>query len=165
MKSKAQEAYRKQYGCDFISAMPTNLYGPNDNYDPEGSHVLPAMIRRIHEAKVNGAESVTCWGSGSPMREFLHSDDLARACLFLMKNYSEENFINIGLGTKLSIRELSELVAVGYTGRLEWDTTKSDGTPRRLMDGSRLKELGWKPEISLREGIAAAYVEFQEKYA
>jgi GDP-L-fucose synthase len=164
---KMCQAYRRQYGCDFIAAMPTNLYGPNDNYDPENSHVLPAMIRRFHEAKASGAEAVSCWGSGSPLREFLHSDDLARACVFLMENYSEEEFINVGLGTELSIRELSELVAgvVGYTGKLNWDTSKPDGTARKLMDGSRLEAMDWKPQVELREGITAAYVEFQEKYA
>ena len=164
---KMCQAYRQQYGSDFIAAMPTNLYGPNDNYDPESSHVLPAMIRRFHEAKASGAESASCWGSGSPLREFLHSDDLARACVFLMENYSEEEFINVGLGTELSIRELSELVAevVGYTGKLDWDTSKPDGMPRKLMDGSRLEAMGWKPQVELREGITAAYVEFQEKYA
>ena len=164
---KMCQAYRRQYGSDFIAAMPTNLYGPNDNYDPEGSHVLPAMIRRFHEAKANGAESVSCWGSGTPLREFLHSDDLASACVFLMENYSEEEFINVGLGTEVSIRELSKLVTevVGYQGKLDWDTSQPDGTPRKLMDGSRLEAMGWKPKTELREGITAAYVEFQEKYA
>jgi len=164
---KMCQAYRRQYGSDFIAAMPTNLYGPNDNYDPEGSHVLPAMIRRFHEAKASGAESVNCWGSGTPLREFLHSDDLASACVFLMENYSEEEFINVGLGTEVSIRELSELVTkvVGYQGKLDWDTSQPDGTPRKLMDGSRLEAMGWKPKIELREGITSAYIEFQEKYA
>ena len=164
---KLCESYNRQYGVDYRSVMPTNLYGPGDNFHPQNSHVLPALIRRFHEAKANGAESVSCWGSGTPLREFLHSDDLASACVFLMENYSEEEFINVGLGTEVSIRELSELVTevVGYQGKLDWDTSQRDGTPRKLMDGSRLEAMGWKPKTELREGITAAYAEFQEKYA
>jgi GDP-L-fucose synthase len=162
---KLCQAYRRQHGCDFISAMPTNLYGPNDNYDPQGSHVLPALIRRFHEAKASGAESVTCWGTGSPLREFLHADDLAGACVHLMRHYSEEQFINVGSGSELSIRELAEMVrdAVGYTGGIEWDTSKPDGTPRKLMDSSRLFALGWKPKVGLREGIRLACADFLQR--
>lgn len=155
-------AYRRQYGCDFISAMPTNLYGPNDNYDSTGSHVLPALIRRFHEAKVAGMAEVVCWGTGSPLREFLYADDLARACIFLMENYSEEQFINVGSGIEVTIRELAETVAraIGYTGSIRWDTTKPDGTPRKLMDSSRLRALGWNPEVELEDGIRRAYEDF-----
>ncbi len=159
---KLCQAYRRQYGCDYISAMPTNMYGPNDNYHPEHSHVLPALIRRFHEAKTAGTPSVTCWGTGSPRREFLHADDLARACVFLMRHYSEEKFINIGSGSDLTIRELAALVAkvVGYSGEVRWDPSKPDGTPRKLMDSSRLFALGWKPQIELEQGIALAYQDF-----
>lgn len=159
---KLCQAYRRQHGCDFISAMPTNMYGPNDNYHPEHSHVLPALIRRFHEAKIAGTPSVTCWGTGSPRREFLHSDDLARACVFLMQHYSEESFINIGSGSDLTIRELAALVAkvVGYSGEVRWDPSRPDGTPRKLMDSSRLFALGWKPQIELEQGIALAYQDF-----
>jgi len=159
---KLCQAYRRQYGCDFISAMPTNMYGPNDNYHPEFSHVLPALIRRFHEAKTAGTPSVTCWGTGTPRREFLHADDLARACVFLMRHYSDENFINIGSGSDLTIRELAALVAkvVGYSGEVRWDPSKPDGTPRKLMDSSRLFALGWKPQIELEQGIALAYQDF-----
>jgi GDP-L-fucose synthase len=158
-------AYRRQYGCDFISVMPTNLYGPNDNYDPEKSHVLPALIRRFHEAKTKQLESVSCWGSGTPFREFLYGDDLGRACVFLMENYSEENFINVGSGTEISIKELTELVAkvIGYHGKIQWDTTKPDGAPRKLMDGSRLFALGWKPSVQMEEGIGLAYQDYLRK--
>jgi GDP-L-fucose synthase len=156
---KMCQAYRRQYGCDFISAMPTNLYGPNDNYDLQNSHVLPALIRKFHEAKAAEAPSVTCWGSGSPLREFLHVDDLARACVFLMKDYSQEQFINVGSGAEISIRELAEMVkwAVGFNGGIQWDHTKPDGTPRKLMDSSRIFALGWKPEIDLETGIRSTY--------
>ncbi|MBI1842847.1 MAG: NAD-dependent epimerase/dehydratase family protein, partial [Verrucomicrobia bacterium] len=149
--------------CDFISAMPTNLYCPNDNYDPKNSHVLPALIRRFHEAKLARAPEVACWGTGSPMREFLCSDDLARACVHLMRHYSEEQFINVGSGGEISIRELSELVAriVGFEGRVTWDAAKPDGTPRKLMDSSRLFALGWKPQVGLEEGVRVAYQDFQ----
>ncbi len=144
---KLCQAYRRQYGCDFISAMPTNLYGPNDNYHPENSHVLPALIRRFHEAKTSGARKVTCWGTGAPLREFLYADDLARACVFLMEHYSEEQFINVGSGSDIPIRQLAEKVrqVVGFNGDIEWDATKPDGTPRKLMDSSRLFALGWRP--------------------
>ena len=159
---KMCQAYRRQYGCDFISAMPTNLYGPNDNYDLQNSHVLPALIRKFHEAKTAAAPSVICWGTGSPLREFLHSDDLARACVFLMANYSEEQFINVGFGSDVSIRELAELVreCVGFSGEIIWDTTKPDGTPRKWMDSARLFALGWRPQVDLRTGIGLAYEDF-----
>jgi len=159
---KLCQAYRRQYGCDFISAMPTNLYGPNDNYDLESSHVLPALIRKFHEAKTAGAATVTCWGSGAPRREFLYADDLARACLFLMDNYSDEQIINVGFGSDLSIRELAELVRriVGFSGQIVWDTSRPDGTPRKLMDSSRLLSLGWKPAVELETGIRLAYQDF-----
>jgi GDP-L-fucose synthase len=163
---KLCEAYRSQYRCDFISVMPTNLYGPNDNYDLQKSHVLPAMIRKFHEAKVSGNESVTLWGTGSPMREFLHADDLAEACAYLMENYSQPEFINIGTGTDVTIKELAETVCkiVGFEGELIWDTTKPDGTPRKLMDVSRLHDQGWKHTIDLQEGIALAYQDFLEHH-
>ena len=159
---KLCQAYRRQYGCDFISAMPTNLYGPNDNYDLQSSHVLPALIRKFHEAKETAAATVTCWGSGTPRREFLHADDLARACLFLMENYSDEQIINVGFGSDISIRELAELVkrVVGFSGQIVWDTSKPDGTPRKLMDSSRLLALGWKPLVALETGIRLAYQDF-----
>jgi len=159
---KLCQAYRRQHGCDFISAMPTNLYGPGDNYDPQASHVLPALIRRFHEAKTSEAPVVTCWGTGSPLREFLHSDDLGRALVFLMQQYSEEQFINVGSETELTIRELAEMVArvVGYRGEIRWDSTKPDGTPRKIMDSSRLRALGWAPQVGLEEGITAVYADF-----
>ncbi|HEY1171126.1 MAG TPA: GDP-L-fucose synthase [Verrucomicrobiae bacterium] len=159
-------AYRRQYGCDFISVMPTNLYGPNDNYDFDKSHVLPALIRRMHEAKVNKAETVTCWGSGSPLREFLYSDDLGNACVFLMENYAEEQFINVGSGIEITIKQLTELVAkvVGYDGKILWDTNKPDGMPRKLMDGSKLFTLGWKPTIQMEEGVKLAYQDYLKKF-
>jgi GDP-L-fucose synthase len=159
---KLCEAYRRQYGCDFISAMPANLYGPNDNYDPQGSHVLPALIRRFHEAKIAGAKSVTCWGSGSALREFLHADDLAAACVFLMQHYSEEQFINVGSGADLSIKQLAEMVRriVGFAGDIMWDPSKPDGTPRKLMDSSRIRALGWKPKIDFETGIRGCYEDF-----
>jgi GDP-L-fucose synthase len=160
-------ALRRQNGCDFISTMPTNMYGPNDNYDLQSSHVMPALIRKFHDARTSGAPTVTCWGSGSPLREFLYADDLADACLFLLENYSQEQFINIGSGREISIRQLSELVqsVVGYKGRIVWDTSKPDGSPRKLMDSSRLFALGWKPRVPLEEGIALAYEDFLKKYA
>jgi GDP-L-fucose synthase len=159
---KLCQAYRRQYGCDFISAMPTNLYGPGDNYDPLGSHVLPALIRRFHEAKVADAPSVTCWGTGAPLREFLHSDDLGDALVFLMEHYSAEEFINVGSGHELTIRELAETVSrlLSYSGTINWDATQPDGTPRKLMDSSRLNSLGWAPKIPLEEGIRGAYQDF-----
>ena len=159
---KLCQAYRRQHGCDFISAMPTNLYGPGDNYDPLGSHVLPALIRRFHEAKSSLVPFVTCWGTGTPLREFLHSDDLGRAMVFLMRNYSEEQFINVGSGADLPIRELAETVArvIDYRGEIRWDPTKPDGPPRKLMDSSRLRALGWQSEVPFEEGIAGAYRDF-----
>ncbi|MEY4385749.1 MAG: hypothetical protein RLY20_1032 [Verrucomicrobiota bacterium] len=163
---KLCQAYRRQYGCDFISAMPTNMYGPNDNYDLENSHVLPALLRKFHEAKSTHQPEVICWGTGTPRREFLYADDLARACLFLMQRYSDEQFINVGFGDDLSIRELAETIQriVGFKGKIVWDTSKPDGTPRKLMDTSRLSALGWKPEISLEQGIRLAYEDFLKRY-
>ena len=162
---KLCEAYRREYRCDFISAMPTNLYGPNDNYDLEQSHVLPALIRKFHEAAEAAAPTVTCWGTGSPRREFLYVDDLARACIFLMQHYSGELFINVGSGTEVTIRELAEMVraAVGFRGEIVWDTTKPDGTPRKLMDSSRLLSLGWKPLVGLEDGIRLACGEYRAR--
>lgn len=156
---KMCQAYRKQYGLDAISVMPTNLYGPGDNFDLETSHVLPALLRKFHEAKSSGAESVEIWGSGTPRREFLHVDDLADACVFLMQNYSSPDIINVGWGKDLSIRELAELISavVGFEGRLEFDSSKPDGTPRKLLDTTRLQALGWQPSIALRAGIEATY--------
>src|ERR1035437_8786146 len=163
---KLCQAYRRQYGCDFISAMPTNMYGPNDNYDLQTSHVLPALIRKFHDAKINSAPTVTCWGTGAPLREFVYADDLAGACVFLMQNYSEEQFINVGSGSEITIRELSELVkrVVGLAGEILWDTTKPNGTPRKLMDSSRLFALGWKPQVDLETGIRLAYGDFQQQH-
>lgn len=162
---KLCQAYRRQHGCDFISAMPTNLYGLNDNYDPKGSHVLPAMIRRFHEAKVRQLPEVVCWGTGSPMREFLCADDLARACVLLLETYSDEQFINVGSGQEISIKALAELVArvVGYPGTIRWDSSKPDGTPRKLMDSSRMFSLGWKPQVGFEAGIAEAYADFASR--
>ncbi len=162
---KLCQAYRRQYGCDFISAMPTNMFGPNDNYDLQTSHVLPALIRKFHDAKTSSAATVTCWGTGTPLREFLYADDLAGACVFLMQNYSEEQFINVGSGSEITIRDLSELVkrVVGFTGEIVWDPTKPDGTPRKLMDSSRLFALGWKPQVDLETGIRLAYDDFLAK--
>jgi len=156
---KLCESYRDQYGDNFISAMPTNLYGPNDNYDLNNSHVLPALIRKFHTAKVNHEPNVTVWGTGSPLREFLHVDDLAEALVFLMNNYDEKLFVNVGYGEDLSIKDLALLVkeVVGYEGELVFDTSKPDGTPRKLMDSSRIHKLGWKAQISLREGVAKVY--------
>ena len=162
---KMCQAYRRQHGCDFISAMPTNLYGPNDNYDLQTSHVLPALIRKFHEAKMIGAPTVVCWGTGSPLREFLYADDLARACIFLMQNYNDEQFINVGSGSEASIKALSELVGriVGFKGEIRWDKSKPDGTPRKLMDSSRLFALGWRPQVTLEKGIQLAYDDFMRK--
>lgn len=152
----------RQYGTDFISVMPTNLYGPNDNYHPEHSHVLPALIRRFHEAKENGAPAVTCWGDGSPLREFLYVDDLADLCVFLMNHYSGNETVNAGTGKEISIRELAELVAktIGYEGEIEWDTTKPNGTPRKLLDVSKAEKLGWRYNTELEDGIRSAYQDF-----
>lgn len=157
---KMCDAYRSQYGCNFISVMPTNLYGPNDNYDLQNSHVLPAMIRKFHEAKLNGT-SVELWGTGSPKREFLHADDMAEACVFLMENYNEPGLVNIGTGEDLSIKELAEMIQkiTKFEGEIIWDHTKPDGTPRKLMDVSKLHELGWKHKIALEEGITKVYHE------
>ena len=162
---KMCENYRKQYGCNFISVMPTNLYGPNDNYDLNNSHVLPAMIRKFHEAKIEDKPSVELWGTGSPLREFLHADDLAAACIYLMKNYDEEQFINIGVGEDISIKNLAELIKdiVGYEGTINWNTDKPDGTPRKLMDVSRLHNMGWRHRYTLAEGIKQAYQDFLTK--
>src|SRR6201990_886388 len=156
---KMCDAYRAQYGCNYISVMPTNLYGYNDNYHPQNSHVLPALIRRFHEAKEQGLSDVTIWGTGSPKREFLFADDLAEACYYLMQNYDEEGLVNIGTGEDLSIKDLAILVKdiVGYTGEIQFDTTKPDGTPRKLMDVTKLHNLGWKHTIELTEGIGLAY--------
>ena len=163
---KLCETYRHQYGANFISAMPTNLYGPGDNYDLETSHVLPAMLRKIHTAKVNGHPSVPLWGTGSPKREFLHVDDLAEACVHLMDTYSGEEWVNVGTGEDLSIKSLAELICdiVGYTGELDWDTSKPDGAPRKLMNVDRINELGWKASIGLREGIERVYAEVKSKF-
>lgn len=159
---KMCQAYRRQRGCDFITAMPTNLYGANDNYDLKSAHVLPALIHRFHEAKISGIPTITCWGTGTPLREFLHADDLARACVFLMEKYSEEQFINVGSGSEVSIRELAETIKriVGYRGEILWDTSKPDGTPRKLMDSSRLFTLGWRPRVDLETGLRSAYEDF-----
>ena len=156
---KLVQAYRSQYGHKWISAMPTNMYGPGDNFDLENSHVLPALIRKFHEAKTRGDSQVKLWGSGSPLREFLHSDDLASACMFLLENYDDEIAINIGSGKDLTIKDLAELIKniVGFTGEIDWDTSKPDGTPRKLLDASRINSLGWTPTISLSEGISSTY--------
>ena len=156
------EYLNRQYGTDYISVMPTNLYGPNDNYHPEHSHVLPALIRRFHEAKVSGAAEVTCWGDGSPMREFLFVDDLADLCVFLMNNYSGNETVNAGTGREISIKDLTALVAdvVGYKGRILWDTSRPNGTPRKLLDVSKATALGWTASTSLRDGIALSYADF-----
>lgn len=158
---KLVESYRRQYGCNFISAMPTNLYGPNDNYDLNNSHVLPALLRKFHTAKVQGDAQVEVWGTGSPKREFLHVDDLAQACLFLMESYDEELFLNVGTGEDISIKELAVMIkeVVGFEGELVFDSSKPDGTPRKLMDVSRLRSLGWSASIGLREGIEKVYHE------
>lgn len=162
---KMCESYKRQYGCDFIAVMPTNLYGPNDNYNLNNSHVLPALIRKFHEAKEKNEASVEMWGTGTPMREFLHSDDMADACVYLMKNYSGEQFVNIGTGVDLTIKDLALLVKkiVGYTGEITHDLTKPDGTPRKLLDVSYLHSLGWKHKIELEEGITKVYEDFKNK--
>lgn len=156
---KMCESYRRQYGVDYISAMPTNLYGPNDNYDLEKSHVLPALIRKIHTAKKNNVAHVDLWGTGSPMREFLHVNDLAEACLFLMENYSDEQHVNIGTGIDITIKDLAFLVKkiIGYSGELRFDPSKPDGTPRKLMDVSKINQMGWKHKIDLEQGIKLVY--------
>jgi GDP-L-fucose synthase len=159
---KLTTAFRRQYGCDFISAMPTNLYGPGDNYDLESGHVIPALIRKAHEAKLAGAQALTIWGSGTPRREFLHVDDLADACVFLLAHYSDELHINVGSGSDIAIGDLAATIAdvVGFEGRVERDLSKPDGTPRKLMDSARIEALGWAPSIPLEEGLRDAYAAF-----
>jgi GDP-L-fucose synthase len=162
---KLCQAYRRQHGCDFISAMPCNLYGPGDHYDLQSCHVLPAMIRRFAEAKLRGDKSVTCWGDGSPRREFLYSDDCAAACIRLMEDYSDESPVNIGTGSDMTIVELAHDIAttVDYRGMLKWDRTKPNGTPRRLLDTTKITSLGWKPEMDFREGLRRTYADFMEQ--
>jgi len=164
---KMCDAYRAQFGCNYISAMPTNLYGYNDNYHPQNSHVLPALIRKFHEAKQNNEPNVTIWGSGSPMREFLFADDLADACFYLMQNYDEPNLINIGTGEDLTIKDLALLIKeiIGFKGDLAFDSSKPDGTPRKLMDVSKLHSKGWKHKVDLKEGIKLAYQDFLSKHS
>ena len=160
------EFLNKQYKTDYISVMPCNLYGPNDNYNPEHSHVLPALIRRFHEAKINNLPSVTCWGDGSPLREFLYVDDLAELCVFLMNNYSGDETVNAGSGREITIKDLTSLVAeiIGYDGKILWDTSKPNGTPRKVMDISKAASMGWTAKTSLRDGIKLAYEDFKKKY-
>jgi len=164
---KLCQAYSREYGANFISAMPTNLYGPNDNFDLETSHVLPALMRKAHEAKVRKDQKLIVWGTGKPRREFLHVDDLASACVLILEKYDSPEIINLGCGEDISIRELAELICdvVGFEGELAWDTTKPDGTPRRLLDVTKLRALGWKPAIPLRDGIARTYEWFRANYA
>ncbi len=164
---KMCEAYRDQYGCNFISVMPTNLYGPNDNYDLKNSHVLPALLRKFHEAKVNGVDQVSIWGTGTPMREFLHVDDLADACYFLMLNYNQSDLINIGTGKDVTIAQLASTIkdTVGFEGELVYDRSKPDGTPRKLLDVSKLKSVGWEAKIELAEGIRMVYEEVKDKFS
>lgn len=164
---KLAEAYRRQHGCDFISAMPTNLYGTGDNFDLQSSHVLPALIRKAHEAKINGDKQITIWGTGSPKREFLHADDCADALVFLLKNYSENEHVNVGSGGDVTILELTQIVCdiVGFEGEIEHDLTKPDGTPRKLMGAEKLRQLGWKPTIELKHGIRTTYDWFLKNVA
>ena len=164
---KLCEAYRDQYGCNFVSVMPTNLYGPNDNYDLENSHVLPALIRKFHEAKMSHAPFVSIWGSGKPLREFLHADDLAEACFFVMNQYNEKQFLNVGFGADISILELANLVGeiTGFEGAIVLDESKPDGTYRKLMDCTRINALGWNAKISLREGLSSTYTDFLNTYS
>jgi GDP-L-fucose synthase len=164
---KLVQAYRKQYGHKWISAMPTNMYGPGDNFDLENSHVLPALVRKFHDAKTSGSESVTLWGSGAPKREFLHADDLGRACLFLLENYDDETAINVGVGEDISIMELAVLIRriVGFQGEIAWDPSKPDGTPRKLLDVSRISNVGWRAKVSLEEGISSTYAWYQDYVA
>lgn len=164
---KLCQAYRRQHGCDFISAMPTNLYGPGDNFDLASSHVLPALIRKAHEAKASGADAITIWGTGLPRREFLNVDDLADACVFLMQHYSDESHVNVGSGEDISIADLAGMVCevVGFHGEIRHDRTKPDGTPRKLMSGARLAALGWQPRIALQGGIATAYQAYLQTIA
>ena len=160
------KSYRQQYGFDAISVMPCNLYGPGDNYHPENSHVLPGLIRRFHEAKVNDSSTVTCWGDGTPLREFLYTDDLADACVFLMNNYSEEDPINVGSGSEISIKTLAETIAktVGYEGEIKWDTSKPNGTMRKVMDVSKIKSLGWSPQVPFESGVTVSYGDFLTRF-
>jgi GDP-L-fucose synthase len=162
---KLCEAYRDQYGCNFIAAMPTNLYGQGDNYHPTNSHVIPGLLRKFHEAKENNKDFVEIWGTGSPLREFMYVDDLADACFFLMKQYNERLFINVGTGEELTIKELALLIkeVTGYTGEIKFDTTKPDGTPRKLMDHTRLQNMGWKHKVGLKKGLELAYKLFSQK--
>ncbi|MEY3716865.1 MAG: hypothetical protein RL285_740 [Bacteroidota bacterium] len=164
---KMCEAYRDQYGCNFISAMPTNMYGPNDNYHPENSHVLPALIRKFHEAKETGSSKVVVWGDGSPMREFLYADDLANALVYLMLNYNERAFVNVGFGSDITIGELAKTIGeiVGFEGEIVFDASKPNGTPKKLMDSGRLFATGWKPKTDLNEGIKLAYADFLTKHS
>jgi GDP-L-fucose synthase len=164
---KLVQAYRKEYGKTWTSAMPTNLYGPGDNFDPQSSHVLPALLRKFHEASLSGAESVTLWGSGSPRREFLHVDDLAKAVLFLLRGYDEATAINVGTGVDLEIRELASLISqiTGYNGQIKWDTSKPDGTPQKLLDVGRINNLGWTSEITLDQGLKTTYEWFVDALA
>lgn len=163
---KMCEAYRDQYGCNFISAMPTNMYGPNDNYHPENSHVLPALIRKFHEAKDNNLSEVVVWGDGTPMREFLYADDLANALVYLMLNYNQKEFVNVGYGTDITIEELARMIGeiVGFHGKIVFDATKPNGTPKKLMDSGRLFATGWQPQTPLKQGISLAYTDFLEKH-
>jgi GDP-L-fucose synthase len=163
---KLAQAYRREYGMSVIAAMPTNLYGPNDNYDPRNSHVLPALLRRFHEAKVNNSDRVVIWGTGKPRREFLHADDLADACVFLMRNWNSEELVNVGSGHEVTIAELARLTAevVGWTGQIAFDPEKPDGSPRKLVETSRLAALGWKHSIELKAGLANAYADFEERW-
>lgn len=163
---KMCDAYRQQHGCNFISAMPTNLYGPGDNYHPQNSHVLPAFIRRFHEAKASRSSEVQCWGSGSPRREFLHVDDLADACIHLMEHYNEAGWVNIGTGTDVSIKNLAEMVAevVGFKGEIKWDKSKPDGTPRKLLDVSKMRNIGWSSSIELFDGINSVYDNYLQEH-
>jgi len=164
---KLCDAFRTQYGCNFISVMPTNLYGPNDHYDLKNSHVLPALVRKFHEAKMNKEPFVTIWGSGEPKREFLYSDDLAEACVFLMRNYNDAGLVNVGTGSDLSILELAKMIAriTGFSGEIHRDDSKPDGTPRKLMDSSKINAMGWKPRIGLEEGIRMVYAEYIKSVA
>lgn len=164
---KLCDAYRSQYGCNFISAMPTNLYGPNDNYDLQNSHVLPALIRKFHEARCSNAPSVTVWGSGNPMREFLHVDDMAEACVFLMQHYNDAGPVNVGSGKDISIKDLALLIKeiTGYSGSISFDSSKPDGTPRKLMDVSKLQSMGWQYRIALKDGIRAVYQAYLQQHS
>ena len=164
---KMCEAYRDQYGCNFISAMPTNMYGPNDNYHPENSHVLPALIRKFHEAAENNSPEVVVWGDGTPMREFLYADDLANALVYLMLNYDEKEFVNVGYGSDITIGDLAKMIGeiVGFKGEIVFDASKPNGTPKKLMDSGRLFATGWRPKTHLQEGISLAYADFLTKHS